>query len=337
MWIVAVAALHEPFVNAVMKRARELLLCFEMTAVAQLWLLLFHQELAFLRIMRRVAVRAADVVLQMGGARKITVLFAVGVTAKTTLADFLCGDVLKAEDFRFVASAVDVGLPWTVTCLAAMPLGPLPCIQSRDVVRRIFIALEEAFGWHVFMAGLAGFGSDVKRRVGGTLVRFRLACGLRLTPVLLRSSGDNQNENQPQSSKNGNANRKVATNRLKHSHPPLLPKFRPKQPAGPQCPFETRWSIQDERRLVHPGVSYNSCHLFDCDQRHSFKIILGSDRPDRYSVISTAFPSVLQDSASFSRAPLSRMMIFERPQSNTPLFLRRESSLATVSREVPII
>jgi hypothetical protein len=127
-----------------------------MAAVTKLWLLLFHQELAFLRIMRRVAVRATHVVLEMGGSSEVAVLLTVGMTAKTTLADFLCGGVLKSEDLRFVATAVDMGLTWTMACLAAMPLGPLLCIQSRDVVRRIFIAFEEAFGWHVFMAGLAG-------------------------------------------------------------------------------------------------------------------------------------------------------------------------------------
>ena len=192
MRIMAIAALHQPFVNTMMKGSRELLLGFEMAAVAELWLLLFHQKLASLRIMRRMAVRATDVVLEMGGARKIAVLLAVGMTAKTTLADFLRGGVLKAKDLRFVASPVDVGLSRTVTCLAAMPLGPFLCIQSRDVVRGIFIALEEAFGWHVFVAGLAGFRSDVKRRVGGTFVRFRLACGLCFVLVLLRETGNNE-------------------------------------------------------------------------------------------------------------------------------------------------
>ena len=98
MRIMAIAALHEPFVNAVMKGTRKLLLRFEMTAVAQLRLFLFHQELALLRIMRRVAVRATDVVLEMGGARKIAVLFTVGMATKATLADFLCGGVFKSKD-----------------------------------------------------------------------------------------------------------------------------------------------------------------------------------------------------------------------------------------------
>lgn len=48
MRVMAIAALHEPFVDTMMKGARELLFCFEMAAVAKLWLLLFHQELAFL-------------------------------------------------------------------------------------------------------------------------------------------------------------------------------------------------------------------------------------------------------------------------------------------------
>jgi len=144
--------------------------------------------------MWRVAVRATDVVLEMGGSSEVAVLLAVGMTVKTTLADFLRGGVLKAKDLRFVASRVDVGLSWTVTCLAAMPLGPFLCIQSRDVVRGIFIALEEAFGWHVFVAGLAGFRSDVKRRVGGTLIRFTLEGRFCFVLVLLSQSGKNEQD-----------------------------------------------------------------------------------------------------------------------------------------------
>src|SRR4030095_16856513 len=114
MWVVAIAALHEPFVNTMMKSARELLVGFEMAAVAKLWLLLFHQKLTFLRVMRRVVIRATDIVLEVGGSSKVAVLLAVGVAPKTTLTDFFGRGVLEGENLRFVTSAVDVLFSWPV-------------------------------------------------------------------------------------------------------------------------------------------------------------------------------------------------------------------------------
>jgi hypothetical protein len=155
VWIVAIAALHEPFVNTMMKSARELLLGFEMAAVAKLWLLLLHQKLAFLRIMRRVAVRATNVVLEMRGSSEVAVLLAVGMTPETTLADFLGRGILEAENLRFVAASVDMLLSWPVASFASVPLRTLLRVQRCDDVRRRFEGLVETFGGHVFMAGFA--------------------------------------------------------------------------------------------------------------------------------------------------------------------------------------
>jgi len=83
------AALHQPFIQAMMERPKELLLGFQMAAVAKRRLLLLHQELAFFRVVRVVAVRAAYVVLQVRGAPKIAVLLAVGVASQAALTDFL--------------------------------------------------------------------------------------------------------------------------------------------------------------------------------------------------------------------------------------------------------
>src|ERR1700751_4286796 len=72
--IVAVVAFHQSLVNPVMEGARELLLCFDMTAVTELRLLFLHQKLALFGVMRRMAIGAPDVVLQVRGAAKICVL-----------------------------------------------------------------------------------------------------------------------------------------------------------------------------------------------------------------------------------------------------------------------
>ncbi len=88
--IVAIATLHEPFVYAVMKCAAELLFGFEVAGVTKLRLFLLHQELGFFRVVRIVAIRAANVVLEVRGASEIAVLLTVLVAAQATLADLLC-------------------------------------------------------------------------------------------------------------------------------------------------------------------------------------------------------------------------------------------------------
>ena len=92
MRIVAIAALHHSFVDAMMKRTIELLFGLQMAAVAELWLLLPHQELGFLGMVRGMAVDAAHIVLQVRGTGKIAVLFSVAVAIQATLAGRLGGD-----------------------------------------------------------------------------------------------------------------------------------------------------------------------------------------------------------------------------------------------------
>src|SRR5215470_2168874 len=53
VWIMAVIALHQALVDTMMKSSRELLFRLQMAAVTKLWLLLLHQELTFLGIVRR--------------------------------------------------------------------------------------------------------------------------------------------------------------------------------------------------------------------------------------------------------------------------------------------
>src|SRR5215467_1008166 len=73
-----------------------------------------------------------------------------------------------------------------------MPLGPPFRVERRDVVRRVFIALEESLGRHVFVARLAGFRANVERRIGGPLVGFRLTGRLLFGSCLLSPTLANQ-------------------------------------------------------------------------------------------------------------------------------------------------
>ena len=63
--VMAIATLHESLVDAMVERHGELRLLLQMAGVAELGLGLDEQELGGLRVMRRMARRAADFVLTM--------------------------------------------------------------------------------------------------------------------------------------------------------------------------------------------------------------------------------------------------------------------------------
>jgi hypothetical protein len=128
--IVAVIALHKSFIHAVMERPVELLLGFKVAPVAELRLLFLHQELAFLRVMRRVAIDATHVILHVCGSREVAVLFAIGVADKAPPTDLLCGSILEREDLRLVATSFDVRLPGPMAGFAAVPFRTILRIEG---------------------------------------------------------------------------------------------------------------------------------------------------------------------------------------------------------------
>ena len=65
MWVVAIVALDQPFIYAVMEWPPKLYPHILVAAIAQLRRLLFHQELAFLGLVWRVAINASDAVGQV--------------------------------------------------------------------------------------------------------------------------------------------------------------------------------------------------------------------------------------------------------------------------------
>ena len=135
MRVVAVAALHQSFVDAVVEGAVELLLYFLVAPVAKQRRLFLHQELAFLRMVGRVAVYAAHVVLQVCGTSVVAVLFSVCVASQAARADFLGRGILECKDLRFIATTIDMRFPWTVAGLATMPLWPFFRIQRSHIMR----------------------------------------------------------------------------------------------------------------------------------------------------------------------------------------------------------
>ena len=135
MWVMAVVALYQSFVDSMMERPVELLPHFLMAAVAELRRLFLHQKLTFLRMVGRVAIYAAHVVLQVRGASVVAVLLSVCMASQAARADFRSRSVLESENLGLVATTIDVCLPWTVARLTTMPLRPFFRIQRRHIVR----------------------------------------------------------------------------------------------------------------------------------------------------------------------------------------------------------
>jgi hypothetical protein len=123
MGIVAVAALDQPFIDAMMKRPVELLLHLDMAGVAELRLLLFHEELAVFGVVGIVTVGATNVVLQMRGAPKVTVFLAVLMAIEASCANLARGSVFESENLGGIATSFHVGLAGTMAGFASLPCG----------------------------------------------------------------------------------------------------------------------------------------------------------------------------------------------------------------------
>jgi len=167
-----------------MEGACELLLCFEMTAVTELRLLFLHQKLAFFGVMWRVAIGAPDVVLQVRGAAKICVLFAILMTIQAAGTHFLCRNVFEGENLTFVSASINVFLARPMTSLATLPLWPFLGVHGGYEVRGSLVVLVEIFSGCVRVAALAHFGSNIERSVGGPLVGLRFLRRAWIAPAL---------------------------------------------------------------------------------------------------------------------------------------------------------
>lgn len=172
--IVAVAAFHQPFIYAVVEGPVKLLLGFQVAAVAQLRLLLLHQELAFFRVVRIVTIRAANIILQVRRAPKIAVLFTVLVAHQASRADVFRRSILERENLAFVSAAIHVGLARAMAGFATVPFRPLPSIQRGGEVGRILVVFKKILRRHVFVARFTRFRTNVERRIRWLRVGFCL-------------------------------------------------------------------------------------------------------------------------------------------------------------------
>jgi hypothetical protein len=167
----------------------ELLLCFEMAAVAELRLLFLHQKLAFFGVMGRVAIGAPDVILQVRRAAKICVLFAILMAIQAAGTHFLCRNVLEGKNLTFVSASIDVFLARPMTSLTTLPLWPFLGVHGGYEVRRSLVVLVEILSGRILVAALAHFGTNIKRRVGGSWVNLGVLRRARIAPALFRWNG----------------------------------------------------------------------------------------------------------------------------------------------------
>ena len=119
--VVAIAASHQALIHAVMEWFGKIGFDFQVAAIAELRLRCLQKRMLNLWEMRRMAINAAHIVLQVLGARVVAVLFSVLVAIQAAGTDFLGCGVLEREDFRFISPTFHVGFAWAMTRLATVP------------------------------------------------------------------------------------------------------------------------------------------------------------------------------------------------------------------------
>jgi hypothetical protein len=150
--IVAVAALNQSFVDAVVIGLTEVSLGRCMAAVAESRLCLNQQVFRFLGVMRRVAVQTTDGVAGVCRAREMPLFVLFAVATEATSAGFLRGKLLKANNLGDIATAFYMFRSRAVAGFASVPI-----LKGSLEVRR---GLEVLFV-EIFVARLAGIRPGV--------------------------------------------------------------------------------------------------------------------------------------------------------------------------------
>ena len=178
MEIVAVGALHQPFVHAVVKGLGKVRLGGGMAAIAEARLALRQQMLRFLGVMGRVTIEAAHVIAGVRGPTEVRLTVGIAVAAQAARIGLLARQILELHDLGNVAPARDVLRSWPMTGFAAVP----PFQRCFEVGRRLEILVVK-----IFMTGLAS--------VGACVLRGRLyGCSASLAPSKNRRNHDPQKQ-----------------------------------------------------------------------------------------------------------------------------------------------
>ena len=176
MGIVAVVALHQALVYAVMVGLGKIRFGRSVAAIAQVRLALRQQTLFFLRVVRRVAIEAADLAAGVRGLRKMRLLVTIPVAGEAAGASLLPRMFFEHIDLRLIAAARYVIGPWAVTAFAALLGGSTRFVERGLPVRRFFPGVID-----FFVAGFAGFRAHILGSIW-RCVRWRCAAGLSALP-----------------------------------------------------------------------------------------------------------------------------------------------------------
>ena len=143
MNIVAVAALDQAFIYAMMKRHRELRLLVQMAGITKRGLRFDQQEFLGFRVVRRMAGRAADVVLRMHRIDGVHVLRAARVAGEALSVDLFRGVLAENENFGFVTAAGHVRRPGAMATFTSLVRRPAFGIECGFPVRCCFPVLVD--------------------------------------------------------------------------------------------------------------------------------------------------------------------------------------------------
>jgi hypothetical protein len=181
--VMAVAAGNQTFVHPMVEWPRKQRFHIEVAAVTKLRLRILEEPSFLFRLVNRVAVEAAHIVLHVLGTHEVAVLFTELVTIKTAAAGIRRFHVFESDDFRNIATAIDVGLSRTVTRFATLPFHTAllfkHCFPMRPLVVTL-VLLTVARRAYVTPNVKRGIGWPV-RGYGLRRLRFRFASGRRST------------------------------------------------------------------------------------------------------------------------------------------------------------
>lgn len=158
MGIVAIGALHQPFVHAMVKRHFKLGFALQMAGVTELRLRFRQKKFFGFGVMRRMAGDATHIVPCVDGVDGVHVLRAAGVAGHAARVDFLGRSVLKRKDFAYIAATGHVRRARAVAALTTLVRWTAFRVESGLPMRRFSPVVV-----NFLVAGLAGFRSHILR------------------------------------------------------------------------------------------------------------------------------------------------------------------------------
>jgi hypothetical protein len=139
--VMAVAAGDQTFVHPMVEWPRKQRFHIEVATVTKLRLRILEEPAFLLGLVNGVAVETPHIVLHVLGTHEVTVFFTEFVAIETTAAGIRSFHVFESDDFRDVATTIDVGLSRTVTRFATLPFHTASLFKRRFPVRPLVVTL----------------------------------------------------------------------------------------------------------------------------------------------------------------------------------------------------